>query len=39
MEALYTAHPERFAGPPRIRTPMAQVAINQKTNRDRLHAG
>ncbi|UAL30385.1 DDE-type integrase/transposase/recombinase [Nocardioides rotundus] len=39
MDALYAAHPERFASPPRVRTPMAQVAINQKTNRDRLHAG
>lgn len=39
MDALYAAHPERFASPPRVRTPMAQVSINQKTNRDRLHAG
>ena len=39
MDSLYTAHPERFTHPPRVPTPMAQVAINQETNRDRLHAG
>lgn len=39
MTALYTAHPERFAAPPRVRTPMAQVAINHPTTHDRLHAG
>lgn len=39
MEALYAAHPERFHAPPRVRTPLAQVAINHETSSDRLHAG
>lgn len=39
MDALYATHPERFTNPPQVRTPMAQVAINQETNHDRLHTG
>jgi hypothetical protein len=36
MTRLHAAHPERFRHPPVIKTPMAQVAINQPTTHDRL---
>lgn len=39
MDQLYAAHPERFARPPNVRTPMASVAINHPTTDDRLQTG
>ena len=39
MTAIYQAHPERFSTRPRIRTPMAQVAINHPTTDERLQTG
>lgn len=39
MSQLYAEHPERFTRPPRIRTPMAQVAINHPTTDERLQTG
>ena len=39
MTAVYERYPERFTAPPRIRTPMAQVAINHPTTDDRLQTG
>lgn len=39
MDRLYAEHPERFTRPPKIRTPMAQVAINHPTTDERLQTG
>ena len=39
MTAIYQTHPERFSTRPRIRTPMAQVAINHPTTDERLQTG
>lgn len=39
MDKLYAEHPERFARPPTVRTPMAQVAINHPTTDERLQTG
>jgi len=39
MARLHAEHPERFAKPPVIKTPMAQVAINHEISNDRLQTG
>ena len=39
MAALHAANPERFTKPPVVKTPMAQVAINQEISTDRLQTG